>query len=235
MVPFNIVAPAGTNISFIWGAGPHTVTESSALTICNASQAPDAFKSGQQNQGFEWNVEIKTSSPKTYFCGVPTHCQKGMFGLINGQVATIPDDGFGAAMPRMAANDSKFADLWNETKTMCKGNDRAWKWGDQIATSNVPEWAMSYAAENIMYTRQFFATFPEALPSSTSSSTNNTSSSTPPKNPSSPTTTDGVSSNPSAADPSASSSSTTNDSIQLKPVGVGLALLLAGLSILVLA
>ncbi|GAA6060493.1 hypothetical protein JCM10212_007124 [Sporobolomyces blumeae] len=175
MVPFNINVPKGTNVTFLWGAGPHTVTQSSPLQICNASQAAGAFKSGMREQGFMFPLEVTTDSPMTYFCGVPMHCQKGMFGLINGQMAEAVAEGMGAAMPKMAANDSALADLWNTTKEACKDSPAAWKWGDQIAASQFPDWAMPIAAENILYTRQFFAAFPEALPNSTSSSSNSTS------------------------------------------------------------
>ena len=57
---------------------PHTVTQSSALSICNATQQPGAFKSGMQNAGFEFSVPVKDESTVYYFCGVPSHCQKGM-------------------------------------------------------------------------------------------------------------------------------------------------------------
>lgn len=57
---------------------PHTVTQSSALSICNATQQPGAFKSGMQNAGFEFSVPVKDESTIYYFCGVPSHCQKGM-------------------------------------------------------------------------------------------------------------------------------------------------------------
>jgi hypothetical protein len=59
-------------------AQPHTVTQSSALSICNATQQPGAFKSGMQNAGFEFSVPVKDESTIYYFCGVPSHCQKGM-------------------------------------------------------------------------------------------------------------------------------------------------------------
>lgn len=57
---------------------PHTVTQSSPLSICNATQQPDAFKSGMQDAGFEFSVPVNDQSTIYYFCGVPGHCQKGM-------------------------------------------------------------------------------------------------------------------------------------------------------------
>lgn len=106
MVPFNINVKQGDNITFIFGgefpsfrrhlfsfeltpslgsdtAGPHTVTRSSLLTICNASDAEGAFQSGRQDAGFRFPVQVKTNETQSYYCGVPGHCEKGMFGLIN--------------------------------------------------------------------------------------------------------------------------------------------------------
>lgn len=60
----------------------HTVTQSSALEICNKTLDPAAFTaSGMQQQGFKMKVDITDDTkPIWYYCSVPTHCQKGMFG-----------------------------------------------------------------------------------------------------------------------------------------------------------
>ena len=52
-IPFSTNASVGDTVKFVWGAGPHTVTQSSALTVCNKTSAPGAFASGQQDKGFE--------------------------------------------------------------------------------------------------------------------------------------------------------------------------------------
>lgn len=49
MVPFAINVDAGSTANFFWGAGPHTVTQSSALEVCNKTKTPTAFVSGLQN------------------------------------------------------------------------------------------------------------------------------------------------------------------------------------------
>jgi plastocyanin len=50
-VPFATNASVGDTVSFIWGGGPHTVTKSSILDVCNkTSDAP--FASGMQNKSF---------------------------------------------------------------------------------------------------------------------------------------------------------------------------------------
>ena len=60
-------------------AGPHTVTQSSPLAICNKTLEEGAYASGQQNATHKFPVVIKQDSkPTYYFCGVKTHCQMGM-------------------------------------------------------------------------------------------------------------------------------------------------------------
>ncbi|GAA5965412.1 hypothetical protein JCM3765_004889 [Sporobolomyces pararoseus] len=103
MVPFNINVPENETITFIFGAGPHTVTQSSLLTICNASDVEGAFKSGMQDVGFEFPVKVTTNKTQSYYCGVPNHCQKGMFGLINGLTVAVPGDSFDDTIPKMTA------------------------------------------------------------------------------------------------------------------------------------
>ena len=78
-----------------------------------------------QEAGFELSVEVSSNETQTYFCAVPNHCQKGMFGLINvsehfphctssmhrkilraarqGLTVAVPEGSFGEAMPIMAA------------------------------------------------------------------------------------------------------------------------------------
>ncbi|GAA6020264.1 hypothetical protein JCM11491_003870 [Sporobolomyces phaffii] len=181
MVPFNIDVPLGQNVTFIWGAGPHTVTQSSPLEICTASQAEGAFTSGGvRAAGFELPVAVTTNKTVTYFCSVPGHCEKGMFGLVNGLTVAVPEGSFGQLMPEMAANDPGLAQLWNETKATCDDSPAAWAWGNNLSTSQVPDWALPSAMRSILLTRQTLATTaarrPDnaestAQPSSTTSTT----------------------------------------------------------------
>lgn len=55
------------------------MTQSSAASICNASQEAGAFKSGMQNATFEFPVKVKDEKPVFYYCAVKMHCQMGMF------------------------------------------------------------------------------------------------------------------------------------------------------------
>ncbi|GAA5858187.1 hypothetical protein JCM1840_001077 [Sporobolomyces johnsonii] len=185
MVPFNIPADTGTNLTFVWGAGPHTVTQSSALTICNASKEAGAFKSGKQQKGFQFPVQVTSQATVFYYCGVPTHCEKGMFGLINGQVANDANGTFESAMATMAANNSTFGQLMQQTQAMCQNVPEAASWGANLATSQIPEWALPVAMENILYTRQYFAMNPSLLAAANSTSTSSatTTSSAPTSDP----------------------------------------------------
>ena len=98
-VPFAINASVGDTIKFMWGANNHTVTKSSALLPCNKSS--DAlFTSGTQNKDFVCRFcqsqsrslaqthilsvtqVVNDTNPTFFYCGTPTHCQKGMFGIM---------------------------------------------------------------------------------------------------------------------------------------------------------
>ena len=99
MVPFAINIDAGQSAQFFWGAGPHTVTQSSALEVCNKTKTPTAFVSGLKNatstfseprtsvySAAGWRltglgncrtaVPVNNTDTIWYYCSVPTHCQK---------------------------------------------------------------------------------------------------------------------------------------------------------------
>ncbi|GAA5992613.1 hypothetical protein JCM5350_003672 [Sporobolomyces pararoseus] len=165
MVPFNINVPENETITFIFGAGPHTVTQSSLLTICNASDAEGAFKSGRQEAGFQFPVVVTTNKTQSYYCGVPNHCEKGMFGLINGLNVAVPGDGFDDVIPKLTANNTELKSLYDETKKVCEGSEEAWAWGSTLQMGQFAPWSQDVAAENILYTRQYYAKNPSSLAS----------------------------------------------------------------------
>ena len=106
-VPFATNASVGDTIKFVWGANVHTVTKSSQLELCNkTSDAP--FTSGVQNKSFVFTQVVNTTDPTYFYCNVPTHCQKGMFGIINPPNAdvAISNTSVAAMMPAIAANVS---------------------------------------------------------------------------------------------------------------------------------
>ncbi|GAA5983384.1 hypothetical protein JCM10908_000263 [Rhodotorula pacifica] len=178
-VPFNINVKPGQNVSFIWGAGPHTVTQSSALSICNATQQPGAFKSGMQNAGFEFSVPVTDFSTVYYYCGVPNHCQKGMFGLINGAVAEQPSDSFGNFLDQWGAMNSGNQELINITIQITASVPAAAKWGSSLSIAQIEPWAVDWAMQQTLYTRQFFAQNPHLLAADVNGTSSTTSSSAP--------------------------------------------------------
>ncbi|GAA5937502.1 hypothetical protein JCM3775_001247 [Rhodotorula graminis] len=195
MVPFNIAVKPGETVEFVWGAGPHTVTQSSAASICNASQADGAFKSGMQNATFTFPVKVKDDKPVFYYCAVAMHCKMGMFGLINGQVSLDGNSSFGSYMKTWAAKNKENQQMWDETVKITIDFPDFASWGDNLSTTQFEDWALPMAMESTLMTRQYFAL--NAL----AASTNGSSSS--PSSPSSPTSAPGGTA--AATDPSASS------------------------------
>jgi plastocyanin len=154
-VPFAINASVGDTVKFVWGANVHTVTKSSALTPCNKT-ADAPFTSGSQNKSFVFEQVINTTDTTFYYCGTPTHCQKGMFGIINPPSAT-GGMSVGGMMASMAANDSSLAAQWSYTNSQTAGKTVAASWGSSIDMSSMPEWSYPYMAQNVMYNRVFLA------------------------------------------------------------------------------
>jgi len=155
-VPFAINASVGDTVKFVWGANVHTVTKSSALTPCNKTEdAP--FASGSQNKSFVFEQVINNTDTTFFYCGTPTHCQKGMFGIINPPSAAGGAMSVGSMMSSMAANDSSVAAMWSYTNNQTSGNNVASSWGGNIDMSSMPAWSHSMVAENVMYNRVFLA------------------------------------------------------------------------------
>ncbi|KDQ07917.1 hypothetical protein BOTBODRAFT_119341 [Botryobasidium botryosum FD-172 SS1] len=150
-VPFTVNASVGDTIHYVWGAGPHTVTKSSELTICNKSMDASTFASGPQNATFQFDVQVNDTNPIFYYCGVATHCEKGMFGIVNPPNADpTSSTSLGSMMPSLCANDTNLANMWSYTKNMTAGTSAA-GWGSSYDMSGMPSWAHGAFAENIMY------------------------------------------------------------------------------------
>lgn len=161
-VPFALNASLGDTVKFIWGANNHTVTKSSALAPCN--KTGDAlFASGTQNQGFEFTQVVNSTDPTFYYCGTPTHCQKGMFGIINPPNALGAPTSVGVMASDMASQDSDMAAIWSSTDQATQGNARAASWGSGIDSTGMPDWSKQYLVENTMYVRSFLAANPDVL------------------------------------------------------------------------
>lgn len=160
-VPFAVNASVGDTIKFMWGANNHTVTKSSSLLPCNRSS--DAlFTSGSQNKDFVFTQVVNDTNPTFFYCATPTHCQKGMFGIINPPNAFQAPSSVSQMIPSLAANNSDVMAYASYTEAQT-GKTSAGKWGNNIDMGALPDWSHQYVAENVMYTRNFLAANAEVL------------------------------------------------------------------------
>jgi len=154
MVPFATNASVGDTIEFHWGANEHTVTKSSALLPCNKSSEAPVFASGEQNLSFVFTQVVNDTNPTFYYCGTPTHCEKGMFGVINPTMAEAGSPtSLGGMMESMAANDSDISAYAAYTSNQTANNAAASEWAANIDMSSLPAWSHPLVAANVMYTR----------------------------------------------------------------------------------
>jgi plastocyanin len=164
MMPFATNASVGDTIEFHWGADVHTVTKSSALTPCNKSSEAPVFASGTQNKSFVFTQVVNDTNPTFYYCGTPGHCEKGMFGIINPQMATPGSpSSLGGMMSSMAANDSDLSAYAAYSMNATASNDQAASWGANFDMSNMPAWSHSIMATNVLFTRAALAMNSEIL------------------------------------------------------------------------
>lgn len=169
MVPFATNASVGDTIEFHWGADEHTVTKSSALTPCNKSTDAPVFASGEQNTSFVFTQVVNDTNPTFYYCGTPTHCEKGMFGVINPAMA-VPGapTSLGGMMSSMAANDSDLSAYAAYSSNITSSDNAASSWGANFDMSALPEWSHSLFATNVLFTRGVLAMNSEVLKSDNS-------------------------------------------------------------------
>jgi len=161
-VPFSVDAAIGDTVKFIWGANVHTVTKSSQLDICNKT-GDVPFASGIQNKTFVFTQRVNDTNSTFYYCGVPTHCQKGMFGIINPPSAPGQPGSAAMMLPIIANSTASTQAAWSYMTNITAGQPAAAAWGNDMDMSKMPSWAQSYAAENVMYTKSFFALNPETI------------------------------------------------------------------------
>jgi len=161
-IPFAVNASVGDTIKFMWGANNHTVTKSSALLPCN--KTGDAlFTSGTQNKDFVFTQVVNDTNPTFFYCGTPTHCQKGMFGVINPSSSFGSPSSFAGMVQNLSATNPDVATYAALTKQGTANNTAAAGWGSNIDLAGLPEWSHSFVAENILFTRNFLASNPETL------------------------------------------------------------------------
>jgi plastocyanin len=86
--PNNITASVGDKVLFMWAptTANHTVTQSTAANLCTRKDLTTSFASGSHAgaQNFSFTVMVNDTAPIWFFCAVPNHCTKGMYGVING-------------------------------------------------------------------------------------------------------------------------------------------------------
>jgi len=161
-VPFTTNANVGDTVAFMWGANNHTVTQSSELAICNKT-ANASFASGEQNQGFEMTVLVNDTNPVFYYCGTATHCEKGMFGIINPPSTTNANNSVAGMMSDIVSNSSTLAAMSSYTNTQCANNSAAANWGSDIDMTQMPEWSQEYMVSNVLYTRAVIGSNPDII------------------------------------------------------------------------
>lgn len=164
MMPFATNASVGDTIEFHWGADGHTVTQSSQLTPCNKSGSATPFASGTHNKSFVFTQVVNDTNPTYYFCGTPTHCDKGMFGIINPTMASPgAPSSVGGMMSSMAVNDSDISAYAAYSSNATASNNQAAVWGSNFDMSTIPAESHSTFLTNVLYTRAALAMNPEVL------------------------------------------------------------------------
>ncbi|KAH9035347.1 hypothetical protein EDB85DRAFT_1863152 [Lactarius pseudohatsudake] len=161
-IPFALNASVGDTVMFKWGANNHTVTKSSQLELCNKT-SDNLFTSGTQNKDFTFTQVVNDTNPTFYYCGTPTHCQKGMFGIINPPNAFQQPGSASNMMPSIASQNPSTQAGWSYTSNATSNNTAAGNWGMNLDMSKMPDWSMPYMAENILYTQSFLAMNPESM------------------------------------------------------------------------
>lgn len=171
-VPAFVNAAVGDTVMFKWGANNHTVTKGSALLPCNKSEdaVTGTFASGLQVKDFTFTQRVNTTEPTYFYCAAPTHCDKGMFGIINPGSAAGSNTSAGVWMPAhnsstnsSAPASSEYSSYYSYTQTLIQNNTVASGWGADVDMSAVPEWAREPLAENIMYTQNLIAMNPDVV------------------------------------------------------------------------
>jgi len=161
-VPFAVNASVGDTVKFIWGANNHTVTKGSQLTPCNkTSDAP--FASGIQLKDFVFEQVVNDTNPTFFYCAVPNHCTKGMFGIINPPNALGGPTSVGSMMQPMVAANPNLGKMRAFVDDATKNSTVASKWGTNFDMGSIPQWAQESFMENVLYTRQFLAANSDAL------------------------------------------------------------------------
>jgi plastocyanin len=161
-VPFAVNASVGDTVKFMWGANNHTVTKSSELTPCNKT-SDNLFASGEQNLGFVFEQVVNDTNPIFFYCGTPTHCEKGMFGIINPPNALGAPTSVSGMMQSLLVSNPDLSAYNAYTEKQTSGKGAVNQWGGNIDLASLPEWSQPYVAQNVLYTRNLVASNPDIL------------------------------------------------------------------------
>jgi plastocyanin len=181
-VPFALNASVGDTVKFMWGANNHTVTKSSELALCNKT-SDQPFASGEQNKSFVCKNMIhlpvsgqrltdcpplvtqvvNDTNPTFFYCGTPTHCEKGMFGIINPPNAYMSSTSVGMMMPSLAGQYPSTQAAMSYTSNVTANASSAASWGMNMNMSGMPSWSQQYMAENVLFTQALIALNPETM------------------------------------------------------------------------
>lgn len=83
-------------------------------------------------------MPVNSTDTIWYFCSVKTHCEQGMFALINPPMAGQVNNSMQSAIDGMAKKNATMAKMVSDTKAMTKGNKRAADWGAMFDVSPAP-------------------------------------------------------------------------------------------------
>jgi len=86
-----------------------------------------------------------------------------MFGIINPPNAFGQNGSAAMMMPSLSSEYPSTGAGMSYAENVTSGNPAAAGWGSSIDLTNMPPWAQSYAAENILFARAFFAMNPETI------------------------------------------------------------------------
>lgn len=108
---------------------------------------------------------VNDTNPTFFYCGTPTHCQKGMFGIINPPNAYMQSTSVGMMMSSLAGQYPSTQAAMSYTSNATANSTGAASWGMNMDMSGMPSWSQQYAAENVLFTQAFIAMNPETLSS----------------------------------------------------------------------
>ncbi|KIJ50485.1 hypothetical protein M422DRAFT_27438 [Sphaerobolus stellatus SS14] len=153
-VPFAVNATVGDVLHFNWHADRHRVTRSSVLQICNATQT-NAFTTSVNNASFSFDVTVNDTQPVFFYCAVGTHCNQGMFGVVNGEQANSARSAVtvGSMANTLVSADVALKAKWSAVKSLVASNPVANKWGTGISMEGMTNEQMVSVVDNVLFSQ----------------------------------------------------------------------------------